>query len=413
MKKLILILGIVIMSLQAKEQIIVFSAGCFWGVEKHFEQIPGVLDTKAGYAGGNYPNPDYNKVLEYRNNTPKGIVNYAESVKVVFDDTKVTAKELIKSFWQMHDPTQGNRQGNDIGNNYRSAIFYTNENQHKIALETEKEYQTLLSAAGYGKITTQIKPLVKFYNAEQYHQNYLKKNPNGYCPDDATGVKFKKEIPHKQSFIKPLGGKEIIVIDAPFCPYCEQFKKDVTSSYKGSIPLRTANSDKLKGFNITTKLNATPTILFIKDGKEVFAHRGYLNKTEFYKALGKFELGVGSEAYNVAFNKGTDGMFCKKYDIFKNTPDGVFVDKLSGEVLFDTRDRFNSHSGWLSFFKAVKGATIEKEDNSYGMHRMEVIAKTSGIHLGHVFDDAPGGKQRFCINATVLKFIPRDKIKKP
>jgi len=326
------------MSLQAKEQIIVFSAGCFWGVEKHFEQIPGVLDTKAGYAGGNYPNPDYNKVLEYRNNPPKGIVNYAESVKVVFDDTKVTAKELIKSFWQMHDPTQGNRQGNDIGNNYRSAIFYTNENQHKIALETEKEYQTLLSAAGYGKITTQIKPLIKFYDAEQYHQNYLKKNPNGYCPDDATGVKFKKEIPHKQSFVKPLGGKEIIVIDAPFCPYCEQFKKDVTSSYKGSIPLRTVNSDKLKGFDITTKLN-------------------------------------------VAFNKGTDSMFCKKYDIFKNTPDGVFVDKLSGEVLFDTRDRFNSHSGWLSFYKAVKGATIEKEDNSYGMHRMEVIAKMYNAFL--------------------------------
>ncbi len=410
MRKIILILGVIV-SMYAKTETIVFSAGCFWGVEKHFEQIPGVIDTKVGYAGGNYPDPTYEKVLKYRNQTPKGIVNYTESVKVVFDDTKVSAKRLIKSFWELHDPTQGNRQGNDIGNNYRSAIFYTNENQHKIALKTEKEYQKLLNDAGYGKITTEIKPLVKFYNAEEYHQNYLQKNPNGYCPNHSTGVKFKKEITHKQSFIKPLGKKEIVVIDAPFCPYCEKFKKDVISSYKGNIPLRTTNSDKLKDFDITTKLNATPTILFINNGKEVFAHRGYMDRTDFYKALGMFEFGKGSEAYNVAFNQGTDNRFCKKYDIFKNTPDGVFVDKLSGEVLFDTKDRFNSHSGWLSFYKAVKGSTIEREDDSYGMRRTEVIAKTSGIHLGHVFNDAPGGRQRFCINATVLKFIPRDKMK--
>jgi len=96
---------------------------------------------------------------------------------------------------------------------------------------------------------------------------------------------------------------------------------------------------------------------------------------------------------------------------YLNTPDGVFIDKLSGDILFDTKDRFNSGSGWLSFYKAVDGATIEKKDTSYGMVRVEVLAKNSGVHLGHVFDDAPGGKQRFCINATVLDFIPRDKVK--
>ena len=126
--------------------------------------------------------------------------------------------------------------------------------------------------------------------------------------------------------------------------------------------------------------------------------------------MGYFKLGKNSEAYKVAFAQGTDGRFCKQYDIFKHTPDGVFVDKLSGDILFDTRDRFNSGSGWLSFFKAVDGSTIEREDNSYGMHRMEIIAKKSGIHLGHVFNDAPGGRRRFCINATVLDFIPRDKM---
>ena len=97
-------------------------------------------------------------------------------------------------------------------------------------------------------------------------------------------------------------------------------------------------------------------------------------------------------------------------DGFKHTPDGVFVDKLSGDILFDTRDRFNSGSGWLSFFKAVDGSVVEREDNSYGMHRVEIIAKKSGIHLGHVFNDAPEGRKRFCINATVLDFVPRDKI---
>ena len=410
MKFIILILGIA-MSIYAKQETIVFSAGCFWGVEKHFEQIPGVIDAKSGYAGGNYPNPTYDTVLKYRHSTPKGLVNYTESVEVKFDDTKVSAQKLIKDFWELHNPTQIDGQGNDIGNNYRSAIFYTNERQHKIALETRDEYQKLLSKAGYGKITTQIEPLERFYDAESYHQNYLQKNPNGYCPNHATGVKFEKT--KKQiSYIKPLGGKEIVVIDAVDCPYCEKFKKDVTSSYKGDTPLRTAHSDQLKNFDIKTKLDATPTILFIDNGKEIFAHRGYMDKKDFYKALGMFKLGQNSEAFNVAFNQGTDGRYCKQYDIFKHTPDGVFIDKLSGDILFDTRDRFNSGSGWLSFFKAVDGSVIEREDNSYGMHRVEVIAKKSGIHLGHVFDDAPGGRQRFCINATVLDFVPRDKVQK-
>ncbi len=408
MKKLILILGVIV-SIYAKTETIVLSAGCFWGVEKHFEQLPGVIDAKSGYAGGNYPNPTYDTVLKYRNYTPKGLVNYTESVKVTFDDTKISARDIIKEFWELHDPTQGERQGNDVGNNYRSAIFYTNEEQKRIAFETKDEYQKLLNKAGYGKITTQIEPLDKFYDAEDYHQNYLQKNPNGYCPNHATGVKFEKEK-KALHFIEPLKGKEIVVIDAPFCPYCEKFKKDVTSSYRGSLPLRSVQKEQLKGFSISTNLDATPTILFIQDGKELFAHRGYMDKKEFYKALGSFKLGEDTEAYRVAFAQGTDGRFCKQYDIFKDTPDGVFVDKLSGDVLFDTRDRFNSHSGWLSFYKAVDGSTIEKEDNSYGMHRVEVIAKKSGIHLGHVFNDAPGGRQRFCINATVLDFVPRDKI---
>jgi len=408
MKKILPLLALTA-TMYAGTETIVFGAGCFWGVEKHFEQVKGVIDAKSGYAGGNYPNPTYETVLKYRKNVPKNTINHTEVVEVTFDNQKTDAKKLIEEFWELHNPTQGDRQGNDIGNNYRSAIFYTNETQKKIAFETKNEYQKLLNKAGFGKITTQIEPLTKFYSAEDYHQDYLKKNPFGYCPNHRTGVKFEKKK-EKHSFIEPLGGKEIIVIDALFCPYCEKFEKNITSLYKGDIPLRTANSDKLKGFKIKTELIATPTILFIKDGKEVHSHVGYMDKEDFYKALGEFKLGTDSESFNVAFNQGTDGRYCKQYDIFKNTPDGVFVDKLSGDILFDTKDRFDSGSGWLSFFKAVDGSTIEKKDLSYGMVRVEVIAKNSGIHLGHVFNDAPDGKRRFCINATVLDFIPRDKI---
>ena len=122
--------------------------------------------------------------------------------------------------------------------------------------------------------------------------------------------------------------------------------------------------------------------------------------------MGYFQLG-DSEAYRVAFEKGTDARFCKEYEIFKNTPDGVFVDKLSGAALFDTRDRFNSSTGWLSFTRPIKDSVYSKPDNSYGMRRTEIRSVTSDIHLGHVFSDGPNGMPRYCINATVLEFRAR------
>lgn len=408
MKKLILFLALSI-TLFAKTQSLVFGAGCFWGVEKYFENLEGVKEATSGYAGGSYENPTYNTVVKYRN-SQKDLINHAEVVKVVYDDTKISTLKLIKSFWELHNPTQGNRQGNDRGNNYRSAIYYESNTQKDIALETKEVYQKLLTKAGYGAITTEIKPLDVFYPAETYHQDYLKKNPYGYCPNHATGVKFDKEKILSE-VITPLKGKEIIVIDALNCVFCEKFKANVTDHYNGTISLRTAKEESLKGFDIKSKIQGTPTIIFFEDGKEVFSHTGYMDEKAFYQALGAFKLGVDSEGYDVAFNQKTDGRFCKQYKEFQNTGDGVFIDKVSGDILFDTKDRFNSGSGWLSFFKAVEGSTVEKADYSFGMKRVEVLAKKSGAHLGHVFDDAPGGKLRFCINATVLEFVPREKLK--
>jgi peptide methionine sulfoxide reductase msrA/msrB len=410
MIKIWMLIILLTLSGYAKEQRIVFGAGCFWGVEKYFEHLDGVKSAQSGYAGGSYKDPTYKKVLQHR--VAKGdVINHAEVVEVIYDDEVISTQKLIKSFWELHDPTQGDRQGNDRGNNYRSALYYTTEAQKEIALQTREIYQKLLKKSGYGKITTEIKPLKKFYKAEDYHQDYLAKNPHGYCPNHATGVKFDKNETYHDS-IKPLGGKEIVVIDAPHCPFCEKFKKEVSDGYRGSIPLRTVHEQALKGFKLKTKIVGTPTILFIVDGVEVNSHVGYLDAKKFYRAVGAFKLGRDSKAYDVAFNAATDRRFCRQYDEFKHTPDGVFVDKVSGDILFDTKDRFNSGSGWLSFYKAVDGAVIEKEDNSHGMRRVEVIAKKSGAHLGHLFDDAPGGRQRYCINATILEFVKREDIKK-
>ncbi len=408
MKKLWILL-LLSLSLYAKTQTIVFGAGCFWGVEKYFSSVKGVIDATSGYAGGDFENPTYRKVLGHKKD--KSITNHAEVVEVVYDDEKISTKTLIKHFWELHDPTQKNRQGNDRGNNYRSALYYTTDIQKNIALKTKATYQKLLTKAGYGSITTEIKPLKKFYKAEKFHQNYLEKNPRGYCPNHATGVKFEKETKAGTKSISPLGGKEIVIIEAEHCPFCEKFKKDVVDNYHGSLSLRVAKESELKGFKLKTKIVGTPAILFIMDGHEVFSHLGYMNEKTFYRALGKFKLGVSSEAFDVAFNKSTDRRFCKQYDLFKHTGDGVFIDKVSGDVLFDTKDRFNSGSGWLSFYKAVDGATVEKTDDAFGMRRVEILAKKSGAHLGHVFNDAPGGRQRFCINATVLEFVPREKLK--
>jgi peptide methionine sulfoxide reductase msrA/msrB len=395
---------------------IVFAAGCFWGVEKNFEKINGVVEVVSGYAGGNYNNPTYRDVLKNRTIENSDIVNHTEVVKVTYNPKIVTTKSLIKNFWEIHNPTQINGQGNDIGNNYRSALYFTTPEQKIIAHQTKDEFQILLTAKKYGKIVTEIKPLNKFWVAEDYHQNYLKNNPNGYCPNHSTGVKF--DLPTKEQvkyeLIEPLGGMEILVIEAEdkgSCLYCLQFEKEVIAKYKGDIPLRSVPAIALKGFDLTTETWATPTIFFIKNGKEIWAKQGYMTPNEFYKALGEFKLNKNSEAFNVAFNQGTEARFCKQYDIFKNTADGVFVDKLSGRALFDTQDRFNSKSGWLSFTNPIQGETVEKIDNSFGMQRTEILAKNSGIHLGHVFDDGPNGKLRYCINASVLEFVPRDKIK--
>jgi peptide-methionine (S)-S-oxide reductase len=158
-----------------------FALGCFWGAEKQFWQIPGVYTTAAGYAGGHTPNATYREVCS-------GQTGHAEVVLVVFDPAKVSYESLLKVFWEQHDPTQGMRQGNDVGTQYRSAIYTYSDAQREAAERSRDAYHAELARAGYGPITTEIKDAPPFYYAEDYHQQYLAKNPDGYCGHGGTGV---------------------------------------------------------------------------------------------------------------------------------------------------------------------------------------------------------------------------------
>lgn len=166
----------------AGSEVAYFAMGCFWGAEKLFWNTPGVTSTAVGYTGGLTPNPTYREACS-------GLTGHAETVLVAYDPAKVSYRDLLTVFFENHDPTQGMRQGNDHGTQYRSAIYTVGEGQAALAQEVADGYQPRLKAAGYGPITTEIAPAGPFYLAEEYHQQYLVKNPNGYCPVHATGVR--------------------------------------------------------------------------------------------------------------------------------------------------------------------------------------------------------------------------------
>jgi peptide-methionine (S)-S-oxide reductase len=172
----------------------VFGLGCFWGAEKKFWQVPGVYSTAVGYAGGLTPNPTYREVCT-------GMTGHNEAVLVVFDPKVVSYDTLLRVFWENHDPTQGMRQGNDVGTQYRSGIYFANDAQRAAAEASRDMYQAELTREGYGKITTEILPAPEFYYAEDYHQQYLAKNPHGYCGIGGTGVtcptSLKSQVPSR------------------------------------------------------------------------------------------------------------------------------------------------------------------------------------------------------------------------
>jgi peptide-methionine (S)-S-oxide reductase len=168
------------------QKLALFGLGCFWGAERKFWQLPGVYSTSVGYAAGSTPNPTYEEVCS-------GYTGHNEVVRVVYDPKKISYETLLKTFWESHDPTQGMRQGNDVGTQYRSGIYVYDAEQREAAEASLRTYQTRLQQAGHGGITTEVIDAPEFYYAEDYHQQYLAKNPNGYCGIGGCGVSF--EIP--------------------------------------------------------------------------------------------------------------------------------------------------------------------------------------------------------------------------
>jgi len=172
---------------------IVFGMGCFWGAEKRLSEVPGVIDVESGYAGGDSQDATYKEVLALEKALQMGLAeqrNHAEVIKVSYNPQQVDLETLLAHFWQNHNPTQGDRQGNDVGSNYRSVIYYQTEEEKHLACLSLEKYQTALRQHGFGKITTEITELRNYNRAEEYHQDYLQKNPFGYCGLGGTGIPY-------------------------------------------------------------------------------------------------------------------------------------------------------------------------------------------------------------------------------
>ncbi|MDD2725225.1 MAG: peptide-methionine (S)-S-oxide reductase MsrA [Methylovulum sp.] len=285
---------------------IVLGMGCFWGAEKRMQALAGVVDVEAGYAGGDIANPRYETLHDTEAAIHKGqaIKNHAEAVKVYFDPQQTTLERVLIQFWQSHNPTQGNRQGNDKGSNYRSAVFYRTDEERQLAEKTRAIYQTNLTAAGIAEpITTEIAPLKNYTAAEDYHQDYLEKNPLGYCGLGGTGVAYTDPAsginPHT-----PLTGKnaatgsnwqnsqmstteQLIAFESVDCGYCRLFDKEVLSVWKNPIPIvATHASTPPNGWTLTQPLFATPTIVLFRNKQEVARYTGYQGVAAFWQWLG-------------------------------------------------------------------------------------------------------------------------------
>ncbi len=312
-----------IKSVYPRVKTIYLAGGCFWGVEGYFRRIKGVIDTEVGYANGKKEDPSYEDVC-------RGDTGHAETVMIKYDANIVSLEELLLRFYEIIDPTSFNRQGNDIGTQYRTGIYFVDPEGEKAARKINDVLAAKHAASGSRDASipfkVEIRPLDCFYPAEEYHRRYLEKNPRGYC----------------------------------------------------HIPLGLADEPVLGDFTATEK------------GDE-------LRKR------------IGDEAFDVTQKAATERAGSSPLN-FENGK-GIYVDVVTGQPLFTSDKKFDAGCGWPSFTAPITSDSLEcKEDNSFGMRRVEVGSRDGKSHLGHVFPDGPadGGGLRYCINGAALRFIPYD-----